>query len=156
MRQPGRPARAGRSLFAHFPYCRAKICDHRRMPREIIRVPDAPSSPLYAQGVKADGWICVSGTVGIAPATGDLAGETIEDQTRQALRNCETVLAAGGATLDDVVEVGVLLHDPDDFAGFNEEWARWFPSDPPARYAAKLGAVIPGVLVSIRMPAVVD
>src|ERR1700749_2110775 len=95
----GASARAGRSSFAHFPHCRAKICDHRRMPREIIRVPDAPSSPLYAQGVKADGWIFVSGTVGIDPATGDLAGETIEDQTRQALRNCETVLAAGGATL---------------------------------------------------------
>jgi len=40
-----------------------------------------------------------------------------------------------------------------DSAGFNEEWERWFPSHPPARYAAKLGAVIPGVLVSIRMTA---
>jgi reactive intermediate/imine deaminase len=126
------------------------------MPREAITSADAPSSPLYAQGVKADGWIFVSGTVGIDPATGDLAGETIEDQTRQALRNCEAVLAAGGATLDDVVEVGVLLHDPADFPGFNEEWGRWFPSDPPARYAAKLGAVIPGVLVSIRMSASVN
>lgn len=98
----------------------------------------------------------MSGTVGIDPATGGLAGETIQDQTRQALKNCEAVLAAGGATLDDVIEVGVLLHDPDDFSGFNEEWARWFPSDPPARYAAKLGAVIPGVLVSIRMSASLD
>jgi 2-iminobutanoate/2-iminopropanoate deaminase len=35
----------------------------------------------------------------------------------------------------------------------NEEYARWFPSDPPARYAAKLGAEIPGLLVSIRMTA---
>ena len=124
--------------------------------REIITTPDAPSSPLYAQAVKAGGQIFVSGTVGIDPTSGDLAGETIQDQTRQALKNCEAILQAAGATLDDVVEVGVLLHDPDDFAGFNEEWARWFPSDPPARYAAKLGAVIPRVLVSIRMTAVVD
>jgi len=123
------------------------------MPREIITTPDAPSSPLYAQGVKASGQILVSGTVGIDPATGSLAGETIQEQTRQALKNCEAILAAGGASLDDVVEVGVLLHDPGDFSGFNEEWERWFPSDPPARYAAKLGAVIPGVLVSIRMTA---
>lgn len=50
----------------------------------------------------------------------------------QALTNCETILRAAGAGLDDVVEVGVLLADPADFAGFNEEWARWFPSDPPA------------------------
>jgi 2-iminobutanoate/2-iminopropanoate deaminase len=126
------------------------------MPREIITTPDAPSSPLFAQGVKAGGQILVSGTVGIDPATGSLAGETIQEQTRQALKNCEAILAAGGASLDDVIEVGALLHDPDDFPGFNEEWARWFPSDPPARYAAKLGAVIPGVLVSIRLTAQVD
>jgi len=123
------------------------------MPRVIIATPDAPSSPLYAQGVKASGQAFVSGTVGIDPATGNIAGKTIQEQTRKALKNCEAILKAGGATLDDVVDVGVLLHDPGDFAGFNEEWERWFPSHPPARYAAKLGAVIPGVLVSIRMTA---
>jgi reactive intermediate/imine deaminase len=123
------------------------------MPRTIIATPDAPSSPLYAQGVKAGGQIFISGTVGIDPATGGIAGNTIQEQTRQALKNCEAILKAGGATLDDVVEVGVLLHDPDDFPGLNEEWERWFPSDPPARYVAKLGAVIPGVLVSIRVTA---
>ena len=123
------------------------------MPRTIISTPDAPSSPLFPQGVKAGGQIFISGTVGIDPATGSLAGETIQEQTRQAMKNCEAILKAGAATLDDVVEVGVLLHDPSDFAGLNEEWERWFPSDPPARYAAKLGAVIPGVLVSIRMTA---
>ena len=56
-------------------------------------------------------------------------------------------------TLDDVVEVGILLTDPRDFDGMNEEYTRWFPADPPARYAAKLGAEIPGLLVSIRMTA---
>jgi 2-iminobutanoate/2-iminopropanoate deaminase len=123
------------------------------MPRVIIATPDAPSSPLYAQGVKAGGQVFISGTVGIDPATGSIAGKIVQEQTRQALKNCEAILEAGGATLDDVVEVGVLLHDPGDFAGVNEEWERWFPSDPPARYAAKLGAVIPGVLVSVRMTA---
>jgi enamine deaminase RidA (YjgF/YER057c/UK114 family) len=62
-------------------------------------------------------------------------------------------LQAGGASLDDVVEVGVLLHSPSDFVGMNEEYAQWFPSDAPTRYAAKLGAEIPGLLVSIRMTA---
>jgi 2-iminobutanoate/2-iminopropanoate deaminase len=64
-------------------------------------------------------------------------------------------LQAGGASLDDVVEVGVLLSSPGDFAGMNEEYARWFPTDPPTRYAAKLGAEIPGLLVSIRMTATI-
>ena len=85
--------------------------------------------------------------------TGQVAGPTIQQQTRQALANCEAVLKAAGASLADVVEVGILLADPDDFAGMNEEWTAWFPVDPPARYAAKLGATIPGILVSIRMTA---
>jgi 2-iminobutanoate/2-iminopropanoate deaminase len=124
--------------------------------REVLRTDAAPTSPLYSQGVKVGSQIHVSGLVGIDVATGRLAGPTIQDQTRQALRNCHAVLQAGGATLDDVVEVGVLLADPDDFAGMNEEYAAWFPANPPSRYAAKLGAVIPGVLVSIRMTAIIE
>jgi enamine deaminase RidA (YjgF/YER057c/UK114 family) len=55
--------------------------------------------------------------------------------------------------LDDVVEVGVLLTNPTDFAGMNDEYASWFPAEPPTRYVAKLGVAIPDVLVSIRMTA---
>ena len=124
--------------------------------RHVISTPHAPQSPLYSQGVEAGGHIVVSGMVGIDATTGQVAGPTIQEQTRQALANCEAVLHAAGATLADVVEVGVLLADPDDFAGMNEEWAAWFPTDPPARYAAKLGAVIPGILVSIRMTAYLE
>ena len=124
------------------------------MPRQIITTPNAPSSPLYSQGVKVGSQVFVSGTTGVDPITGDLAGSSIQEQTRQALSNCEAILRAGGATLDDIVEVGVLLTSPGDFAGMNEEYARWFPTDPPTRYAAKLGAEIPGLLVSIRMTAV--
>jgi 2-iminobutanoate/2-iminopropanoate deaminase len=127
--------------------------DRRGMPREIITIATAPSSPLYSQGVRAGPFVYVSGIVGIDPSTGSLAGDTIAEQTRQALTNCVAILQAGGATLDDVVEVGVLLTDPADFADLNEEYARWFPSDPPTRYVAKLGVDHPGLLVSIRMTA---
>ncbi len=121
--------------------------------REPISTPNAPSSPLYSQGVKAGDHVHLSGLVGIDVSTGNLAGPTIQEQTRQALTNCEAILRAAGATLEDVVEVGVLLSDPTDFAGMNEEYATWFPADPPTRYVAKLGVEIPGVLVSIRMTA---
>ncbi len=84
---------------------------------------------------------------------GCLAGDTIQDQTRHALTNCQAILQAGGASQDDVIEVGVLLTNPADFAGLNEEYARWFPSEPPTRYVAKLGVELPGLLVSIRMTA---
>jgi 2-iminobutanoate/2-iminopropanoate deaminase len=123
------------------------------MPRQIITAADAPGSPLYSQGVKAGPHLVLSGIVGIDPRTGSFAGDTIQDQARQALTNCQAILQAGGASLDDVTEVGVLLTDPADFAGLNEEYARWFPSDPPARYVAKLGVELPGLLVSIRMTA---
>ena len=122
--------------------------------REVIATPDAPSSPLYSQAVKAGNHVYVSGLVGIDVSTGTLAGPTIGEQTRQALKNCSAVLAAAGATLDDVVEVGVLLTNPADFAGMNDEYATWFPSAPPTRYVAKLGVELPNVLVSIRMTAV--
>jgi len=124
--------------------------------REVIVTAEAPSSPFYSQGIKVGGHISVSGTIGLDVATGAFAGTTIEAQTRQALRNCEAILAAGGATLADVVEVGVLLADPDDFAGMNTAYAEVFTQDPPTRYVAKLGAVIPGVLISIRMTAIVE
>ena len=123
------------------------------MPRQIITTADAPRSPLYSQGVKAGPHVLVSGMTGIDPGTGSLAGDTIQDQTRQALTNCEAVLQAAGASLDDVLEVGVLLTHAADFAGLNEEYARWFPAEPPTRYVAKLGVELPGLLVSIRMTA---
>jgi reactive intermediate/imine deaminase len=121
--------------------------------REIVNTAKAPSSPLYSQAVKAGQHVYVSGLVGIDVSTGTIAGTTIQEQTRQALGNCQAILSAAGATLDDVVEVGVLLTNPTDFAGMNEEYATWFSSEPPTRYVAKLGVEIPGVLISIRMTA---
>lgn len=126
------------------------------MTRQIISTPDAPSSPLYSQGVKVGAQIFVSGMVGIDPSTGELAGLTIQQQTARALANCKHILRAAGATRDDIVEVGVLLTNPADFTAFNEEYAKFFPNDKPARYVAKLGVDLPNILVSIRMTAVTD
>jgi len=124
------------------------------MTRQIIRTTDAPSSPLFSQAVKAGSTIYTSGIVGLDPKTNQMAGTTIQEQTRQAIRNCENILRAGGATLDDVVEVHVLLTRPTDFAGLNEEYAKFFPTDPPARAVARLGVEIANVLVSIKMVAI--
>lgn len=123
------------------------------MPRQIITTPDAPSSPLYSQAVRSGTQIFVSGMVGVDVRTGALAGDTIQVQTRQALANCEAILDAVGSRLTDILEIGILLTRSEDFAGLNEEYARWFPIDPPARYVARLGVDLPGILVSIRMTA---
>jgi 2-iminobutanoate/2-iminopropanoate deaminase len=126
------------------------------MTRQIIRTSDAPSSALYSQAIKAGSTIYLSGIVGIDPKTSQLAGLTIQSQTRQALINCESILRAAGAKLEHVVEVQVLLARPDDFAGLNEEYAKFFPADPPARSVAKLGVELPNVLVSIKMAALLS
>ena len=123
--------------------------------REVINTPNAPSSPLYSQAVRAGQHIYVSGLVGIDVDTGNLAGSTIQEQTRQALLNCQAVLRAASATLEDVVEIGVLLTNSADFAGMNDEYATWFPAEPPTRYVTKLGVEIPDFLISIRMTAFV-
>ena len=125
------------------------------MTRQIIRTTDAPSSPLFSQAVKAGSTIYTSGIVGLDPKTNQMAGTTIQEQTRQAIRNCENILRAGGATLADVVDVHVLLTRSADFAGLNEEYAKFFPADPPARAVSRLGVDIPNVLVSIKMVAIV-
>lgn len=126
------------------------------MKKRIIKTEEAPSSPLYSQGVRVGSTIYVSGTAGVVAATGQLAGPTIQDQTRQALRNCRAIVEAGGGKLEDVVQVTVLLANPVDFAGMNEEYAKVFPSEPPARAVTKLGVELPNVLVSIMLIAQVE
>jgi 2-iminobutanoate/2-iminopropanoate deaminase len=124
--------------------------------REIIRTADAPVlSTLYSQAVKVGQTIYVTGMPGVDPRTHQPAGPTIQEQTRQALVNCEAVLRAAGASREHVVDVQVLLAQPGDFAGLNEEYAKFFTLDPPARSVARLGPELPGLLVSIRMTAVV-
>ena len=118
-----------------------------------MRTDEAPSSPLYSQAVRVGTTVYVAGMAGIDVATKQLAGDTIEAQTRQALRNCAVVLEAAGGTLDDVVQVTVLLADPADFAGMNEEYAKVFAVDPPARAVAKLGVELPNLHVSVMMTA---
>ena len=90
------------------------------MTRQIIRTPDAPNSALFSQAIKVGPTIYMSGIVGIDPQTNQMAGLTIQEQTRQALVNCENILRAAGAKLENVVEVHVLLTTPNDFAGLND------------------------------------
>jgi len=125
----------------------------RCMMRQIIATGDAPSSSLYSQGVRVGSTIHVSGMVGVDPKTGELAGASVQEQTRQALRNCESVLEAGGCSLDDVALVTVLLAHPADFTGMNEAYAAVFRHEPPARAVTRLGPELPGILVSIMMTA---
>lgn len=120
------------------------------MTRKIILTPKAPKPPpVYSQAVKASGLVFISGTPPLDPANGELAGKTIQEQTRQCLKNIGAILAEAGSSMEKIVSVTVVLADEDDFAGMNEEYAKWFSSDPPARQGAKMPARIPGQRISI-------
>jgi 2-iminobutanoate/2-iminopropanoate deaminase len=124
------------------------------MPRDIVFTSKAAKpSPTYSQAVKAAGLVFVSGTAPTDPATGQIKGTTIQEQTRQCLTNVAAILEAAGTSLDKIVSATVILADEDEFAGMNEEWIRWFPTDPPARQGAKLPARIPGLKVSVAVIA---
>lgn len=124
------------------------------MSRQIIRTSDAPAPPpTYSQAVKAAGLVFVSGTGPFDVATGTIKGETIQEQTRQCLTNISAILAAAGSSLSKIVSATVILLEEADFSGMNEEWVRWFPTDPPARQGAKLPVRMPGMKVSIAVIA---
>ncbi|WP_456411885.1 RidA family protein [Oceanithermus sp.] len=86
----------------------------------------------YSQAVRAGGWVFVSGQIPLTSA-GELVEGGIETQTEQALRNLQAVLEAAGSGLDRVVQVSAFLASMDDFARFNEVYARFFSEPYPAR-----------------------
>jgi 2-iminobutanoate/2-iminopropanoate deaminase len=124
------------------------------MSRDIIRTPDAPAPPpTYSQAVRAAGLVFVSGTGPFDPVSGKVVGETIQEQTRQCLQNVSAILKAADTSLERVVSATVIILEEGDFAGMNEEWIKWFPSNPPARQGAKLPVRIPDMKVSIAVIA---
>ena len=120
------------------------------MARHIVFTSKAAKPPpTYSQAVKAAGRVFVSGTGPMDPTTGAIEGKTIQEQTKQCLVNIQAILEAAGSSLDKIVSATVILAEENDFTGMNEEWLKWFPSDPPARQGAKLPVRILGLKVSI-------
>jgi 2-iminobutanoate/2-iminopropanoate deaminase len=123
--------------------------------KEIVSTSEAPGGLAgYSQAIRANGFVYVSGQGPFDPETGDVVGETIEEQTRRCLQNVEAILEAAGSTIDGVVQATFILLDESDFAGMNEEWSRWFPTNPPARQGAKLPISPKGMRISIAAIAV--
>jgi 2-iminobutanoate/2-iminopropanoate deaminase len=121
-----------------------------------VEVPGYPAahSP-YSHAVTAGGFVFVSGQIAVRPGSSpaEIVGDTIEDQTRQCLRNVAMILEAAGSSFDRLVKVTVLLSRPEDFGGMNAAYAEFFAAAKPARAVARLGPEIPGVLLSIAAMA---
>jgi len=113
------------------------------------RIPK-PIGP-YSPAVKVGSFVFCAGQVGRNPATGEI-GTTIEEQTRQALVNLQSILEAAGASLDDAVKTTVFMADMSEFSRMNSEYAKFFKDDPPAR--STVGVALPqGMKVEIELVA---
>lgn len=123
--------------------------------RDIIAGPGVPGTiGPYSPGVRAGQFLYVSGQPGVEPESGAVAAE-FSAQARQAMRNVESVLRAGGSDLSRVVNTTVLVADIAEFPVVNEVFAEAFPADPPARMVIQ--APLPhGLLISIGCVAVAD
>ena len=118
--------------------------------RHVIDTAEAPEAiGPYSQAIVAGGFVFCSGMAGIDPATGT-APEGIEAQTEQALVNLAAVLAATGASMEDVVKTTIFYADVEDFGRLNEVYARHMPDPPPARSAPAHIRLPRGLLVSIE------
>ena len=112
----------------------------------------APAGP-YSQALAAGGFVFVAGQRTQDPATGEI-GETIQEQTRQVIKNLEAVLTAAGSSLDRVVRSTVYLSDIKNFAPMNEVYKEMMPQPFPAR--TTLGAQLRNILVEIDVIALLE
>jgi 2-iminobutanoate/2-iminopropanoate deaminase len=120
------------------------------MSRRTIETEAAPAAVgPYSQAIVCDGWVFVSGQI---PATsaGDLVVDDLAAATRQCVRNIAAVLAAAGATLEDVVKVTVFLTDLGGFETMNAAYREAFGDSPPARACVEVGRLPRDVPVEIE------
>lgn len=102
--------------------------------RQPIATDNAPKAiGPYSQAIRANGFIFVSGQTPLDPATQQMVGGGVPEQTERVLRNIEGILQQAGSSMAKIVRCGVFLKDMNDFAAMNEVYAKFFPNDPPAR-----------------------
>ena len=124
--------------------------------REVL-VPDKAPKAIgpYSLGIRSQGFVFASGTIGIDPKTGKMVPGGVEAETRQALLNLGNILESGGSSLSQVVKTTVFLVDIGQFARMNQVYAEFFPEDPPARSTVQVVALPGGAQVEVEAIAAV-
>lgn len=122
--------------------------------RDIVLTDRGPK-PIgpYSQGVKANGFLYMSGQVALDPKTGEMVGATIAEQTERVMANIKGILEAAGSNLHRVVKTTVFLKDMNDFAAMNEVYAKSFTQAPPARSTVQVSRLPKEALVEIEVIA---
>jgi 2-iminobutanoate/2-iminopropanoate deaminase len=127
------------------------------MAREVFATDAAPAPvAAYSQASAVGPVLAVAGQVGIDPRSGEIVAGGVGPQLEQTMRNLDAVLAAAGASRADVIRLDCYLTTLDDWAAFNEAYAREFPGpSAPARTTVVVG-LAPGLLVEVTALAVRD
>ena len=107
----------------------------------------------YSHAVWAGDFLYCSGQLGIDPRSGAFAGSDVASQARQALENVKTLVESQGLALSDVVKSTVFLTDMGSFKAVNDEYAKYFGSESPARSCVAVAALPMGALVEIEVVA---
>jgi 2-iminobutanoate/2-iminopropanoate deaminase len=124
--------------------------------RDVISTDAAPAAAgPYSQAIRAGELVFTAGQIGIDPASGELAGDDVQDQAAQALANLRAILEAAGSGVDRLVKVTVYLADIADWPAVNEVYAREVPEPFPARSAFAVRDLPKGARVEIEAVATV-
>jgi len=122
--------------------------------KEIIATDRAPQAiGPYSQAVRANGLIFASGQIALDPRTQQLISGDIAAQTQRVLENLKGVVESAGSSFEKVVRTTVFLADMNEFAAMNEVYARYFPSQPPARSTVQAARLPRDVRVEIDLIA---
>ena len=107
----------------------------------------------YSQAMKAGNMLFVSGQIPFVPSTMKLVSQDIKEQTRQSLENVKAILEEAGASLNDVVKVGVFIKDMNEFAAINEVYSEYFHKNKPARACVEVARLPLDVKIEIEVTA---
>lgn len=120
---------------------------------QVVATDKAPAAiGPYSQAIKLGGLLFTSGQIPL-DAAGQLVQGGIEEQTHQVFRNLEAVLAAAGASFQDVVKATVFMKDMNQFATVNGIYSTYFGEHKPARSAVEVARLPKDVLVEIEVIA---
>ena len=120
-----------------------------------IKTSTASDKAPFSQGIEANGFVFVSGTLGVDPATGKLAGKDVVSQLTQIVKNISDILKEAGCSMNDVVKATVFLTDMKNYATMNEHYVKLFKTPYPARTCVEISKLpVEGALIEIEVIAV--
>ena len=118
--------------------------------KKVISTTNAPAAiGPYSQAIEVNGMVFASGQIPVNPATGEIP-EGIEAQAEQVLNNVKNLLAAAGASMEQVVKTTVFIQNMDDFGKVNEVYSEFFKKDCPARSCVEVARLPKDVLIEIE------